>query len=78
MYVSATSKEALDEVPFEETIESYQGAKHHYKVGWIQFKDVLNIDWNARQDLFLAVLPDGIQLNTPELEHAIVHEQLFA
>jgi homoserine dehydrogenase len=78
VYVSATSKAALDEVPFEETIESYQGATHHYKVGWIQFKDVLNIDWNARQDLFLAVLPDGIQLNTPELEHAIVHEQLFA
>lgn len=78
VYVSATSKEALDEVPFEETIESFQGATHHYKVGWIQFKDVLNIDWNARQDLFLAVLPDGIQLNTPELEHAIVHEQLFA
>ncbi len=74
VYVSATSKEALDEIGFQETIESYQGATHHYKIGWIQYEDVLKIDWNQREDLFLAVLPDGIQFNANEFAGAVNHE----
>jgi homoserine dehydrogenase len=78
VYVSATSKEALETVPFAETLEVYHGATHHFKIGWIAFKDVLQKDWNNESDLFLSVLPDGVKLNTEEAILATNQELVFA
>lgn len=63
VYVSATSKEALEKVNFVQTDEIYHGSSHHFRIGWVDFDTVKQIDWNAENDLFLAILPDGIQFN---------------
>lgn len=63
VYVSAVSKEALERIPFAETSEVYHGATHHFKIGFVNFADIRNLDLNNENDLFLAVLPNGVVLN---------------
>jgi homoserine dehydrogenase len=62
VYVSATSKEALDKLNFAETNEVYHGTQNHFKIGWISFKELQNVDWNNASEYFLAVLPKGVEL----------------
>jgi len=71
VYVSGTTEEELNKVKFEETIESFNGPNHHYKIGWINFSEVSGINWNDEKGLFLAVLTDGVKLNeTDELSES--------
>lgn len=63
VYVSGTTDEELNKVRFDETIESFNGPNHHYKIGWINFNEVTKINWNDDKSLFLAVLTDGVELN---------------
>jgi len=62
VYVSATSQEKLDEVEFAETLETYSGQSHSYKIGIITYSEILKQDWNNASDYFLAVIPDTVQL----------------
>lgn len=62
VYVSATTKEELSRVKFEEVEEIYHGSTHHFHIGWVNYNEVLKIDWNAEANLFLSVLPEPIQL----------------
>lgn len=67
VYVSATSKEQLERVHFEEIEETYHGFTHHYHIGWVNYNDLLRIDWNTATDLFLSVLPEPLQLTGSEV-----------
>ncbi len=62
VYVSGTTKEQLDRVKFEEIQEIYHGSTHHFHIGWANFSDLQQLDWNNESELFLAVLPDGLEL----------------
>ncbi|MDH4474009.1 MAG: homoserine dehydrogenase [Fluviicola sp.] len=62
VYVSGTTKEQLERVKFEEIQEIYHGSTHHFHIGWANFSDLQQLDWNNESDLFLAVLPEGLQL----------------
>lgn len=67
VYLSATSQEKLDEVKFIETLETYSGQSHSYKVGIIAYEEILKQDWNHASDYFLAVIPDSVQLTDKNL-----------
>lgn len=64
IYVSAKTKEQLNRVKFEEVQEIYHGSTHHFHIGWVNFNDLLQLDWNSEPDLFLAVLPEGLELDS--------------
>jgi homoserine dehydrogenase len=64
VYVSGTTKEQLDRVKFEEIQEIYHGSTHHFHIGWANFSDLQQLDWNNESELFLAVLPDGLELTS--------------
>lgn len=64
VYVSGTTKEQLDRVKFEEIQEIYHGSTHHFHIGWANFSDLQQLDWNNESDLFLAVLPEGLELTS--------------
>ena len=49
---------------FEEVQEIYHGSTHHFHIGWVNFNDLLQLDWNNEPDLFLAVLPEGLELDS--------------
>lgn len=63
VYVSATTQEKLDEVIFQETLESYSGQSHSYKIGIISYEEISKRNWNDESDYFLAVIPDTVQLS---------------
>lgn len=67
VYVSGTTKEQLERVKFEEIQEIYHGSTHHFHIGWANFSDLQQLDWNNESDLFLAVLPEGLQLSSKVL-----------
>lgn len=67
VYLSATSQEKLDEVKFIETLETYSGQSHSYKVGIIAYEEILKQDWNNASDYFLAVIPDSVELTEENL-----------
>lgn len=62
VYLSATTKEQLDRVQLAETQEIYHGSTHHFKIGCVTFAELQRFDWNAEEGLFLAVLPEGVEL----------------
>ncbi|ASS49062.1 MAG: homoserine dehydrogenase [Candidatus Fluviicola riflensis] len=62
VYISGTTKEQLNRVKFEEIQEIYHGSTHHFHIGWVHFNDLQQFDWNNEPDLFLAVLPEGLEL----------------
>ena len=62
LYLSATTQEKLDEVEFIETLETYSGPSHSYKIGSITYKEILKQDWNNASDYFLAIIPDSVEL----------------
>ncbi|MES2555231.1 MAG: homoserine dehydrogenase [Bacteroidota bacterium] len=64
VYVSGTTKAQLDRVKFEEIQEIYHGSTHHFHIGWANFSDLQQLDWNNESDLFLAVLPEGLELGS--------------
>ena len=64
VYVSGTTKEQLERVKFEEIQEIYHGSTHHFHIGWANFSDLQQLDWNNESDLFLAVLPEGLELTS--------------
>ncbi len=63
VYISADSKEALEKINFIETSEVYHGANHHFKIGFVDFQSIKDLDLNNENSLFLAVLPNGVELN---------------
>jgi len=67
VYISGTTEEQLNKVKLEETIETFNGPNHHYKIGWMNYSTAAQINWNDEQGLFLAVLTDGVQLNQTEV-----------
>jgi len=64
VYVSGTTKEQLERVKFEEIQEIYHGSTHHFHIGWANFSDLQQLDWNNESELFLAVLPEGLKLTS--------------
>lgn len=63
VYISSSSNEALSNIPFESIEERYQGKTHHYNIGWVKFTELTKIDWNNSNELFLAVLQNGVELS---------------
>jgi homoserine dehydrogenase len=67
VYLSATSQEKLDEVKFIETLETYSGQSHSYKIGIITYEEIRKYNWNDASDYFLAVIPDSVELTDNNL-----------
>ncbi|WP_341908233.1 homoserine dehydrogenase [Fluviicola taffensis] len=67
VYLSATSQEKLDEVKFMDTLETYSGQSHSYKIGIITYEEICKYNWNDASDYFLAVIPDSVELTGKHL-----------
>lgn len=67
VYLSATTQERLDEVEFAETLETYSGQSHSYKIGRVTYKELQKLNWNDASDYFLAVIPDSVELNNEQV-----------
>ena len=63
IYLSATTQEKLDQIEFIETLETYSGQSHSYKIGIVSSKELQKQNWNDASDYFLAVIPDSVSLN---------------
>lgn len=60
VYVGSPFAEAIDEIPFYRVDEVYQGVDYHYQTGWVNFRDIKELNWNAIPHLSFIVLPDEI------------------
>lgn len=78
VYVSAIEQEDLDRVRLVETLETYCGATHQYKIGWADFEALRTIDWNAEPGLFLAVLPDGVAFGEVHAGKEVIENEWVA
>ncbi|MGV3610764.1 MAG: homoserine dehydrogenase [Fluviicola sp.] len=63
IYLSATTQEKLDQIEFIETLETYSGQSHSYKIGIVSYKELQKQNWNDASDYFLAVIPESVALN---------------
>ncbi len=63
IYLSATTQEKLDQIEFIETLETYSGQSHSYKIGFISSKELQKQNWNDASDYFLAVIPESVSLD---------------
>ncbi|TSJ48141.1 homoserine dehydrogenase [Fluviicola chungangensis] len=77
VYVSATTQEKLDEVEFADTLETYSGQSHSYKIGLIRYSEIQKMDWNAASEYFLAVVPDSVELDTKSILSASESTELI-
>ncbi len=76
IYAGSANSGKVDEIPFLLEEERFRSTRYTYRTGWIRFADLLNTDFNSRQDLSVLVLPDGIRQELPsfvsETENALV------
>ena len=77
VYLSATTQEKLDQIEFAETLETYSGQSHSYKIGIVAYKEIQKLNWNDASDYFLAVIPDSVSLNDKSLFSASESAQLI-
>ncbi len=77
VYVSATTQEKLDQIKFVETLETYSGQSHSYKIGIISFEEIQKQNWNDASDYFLAIIPDSVGLNNKSIFSASESTQLI-
>jgi len=67
----ANAKQQLESIQFEHIeTESIEG-QQVYKVGWIHFKTLSSIDFNAEDKLFFSVVSEEFKLSLSQLEHSI-------
>lgn len=77
VYVSATTQEKLDEVQFVDTLETYSGPSHSYKIGLIRYSEIQKRDWNSASEYFLAIIPDSVELDTKSIFSASESTELI-
>lgn len=62
VYVGSAHAKRVNEFPFSAVDELYQSAEYTYATGFVRFDKIKNIDFNKDEALFLAVLPEELQL----------------
>jgi homoserine dehydrogenase len=80
VYVGASNQEVLSKIAFEEEYAFFKSAEHAYKTGRVKFSSLKKIDFNKRDDLFYAILPeDQIALTkNPKVIRSLSQEELVA
>lgn len=59
VYISATTKESLDHIEFEEIDDLYVTKGFSYKIGKIRFNEIQKINWNDQEDLSLLIFSES-------------------
>jgi homoserine dehydrogenase len=80
VYVGASNQEVLNKIAFEEEYAFFKSADHAYKTGRVKFSALKKIDFNKRDDLFYAILPeDQIALTkNPKVIRSLSQKELVA
>jgi homoserine dehydrogenase len=80
VYVGASNQEVLSRIAFEEEYAFFKSADHAYKTGRVKFSSLKKIDFNKRDDLFYAILPeDQIALTkNPKVIRSLSQKELVA
>jgi homoserine dehydrogenase len=64
IYLGAANEESLSGISFTEDFTYYKSSNHVYKTGRILFSELSKVDFNKRNDLFYAILPeDKVELS---------------
>lgn len=74
--LSVEDENSLDDIEFEHIEKTAVEDKHAYRVGWVHFKKLIEIDFISRTDLFFAVLSEEFKLRLSEVEEVV--EEAFA
>jgi len=69
--LSAEDENSLDDLEFVHTENVSVDEKKAFKTGWVHFKNLINIDFNTRNDLFFAVISEDFKLRLSDVEHAL-------
>jgi homoserine O-acetyltransferase len=67
----AAEKQQLESIQFEHTETESIESQQVYKVGWVHFKNLNSVDFNAEDELFFIVVSETFELSLNELEHTI-------
>jgi len=58
VYIGSESAISLSEIVFEEIEDLFIGKEYSYRIGRIDFNELIKIDWNKREEFSLLILPD--------------------
>lgn len=58
VYAGSASSQELAEVQFQKVEEAYTSSKYNYKTGYVPVQLLKTLQLNARENLFLAVIPE--------------------
>lgn len=57
-------KPISDQIEFNSVEESFSGLDYHYKIGWVKFSSLAQIDFNKRNDLFISFYSEDLKIKT--------------
>ncbi len=60
VYVGSRNK-LTDQIEFENVEESFAGLEYNYKIGWVKFSSLAEIDFNKREDLFISFFSEDVK-----------------
>tara|TARA_B100000508_G_scaffold48272_1_gene37486 strand:- start:30725 stop:31963 length:1239 start_codon:yes stop_codon:yes gene_type:complete len=75
VYIGSTSAQELAAVRFEKTSEEYHGNDYHYKTGFVSLSTLKDINFNDRESLFLAVLPENNKGTLDKNDQTVIAEK---
>ncbi len=64
VYIGSADISQINQFVFTQVDEVYQSGTYNYQTGWINFSQLKGVDFNSKKDLFLALLPEDIRLNS--------------
>ncbi len=67
--LSSDHEDNLDELEFDLLERQFSEENHAYKIGWLHFEKLFEIDFNKRHDLFFAVMSENFKMDIEELKH---------
>lgn len=56
LYIGTYDDDVITSFPFVEIDELYSSRGNNYAIGTVRFKDLVETDWNGRNDVFMAVV----------------------
>lgn len=68
---ASSNTTGLVDFPFTEVEESFQSAGYSYKVGKVNFSDLLKTDYNKLKNVFFAIVPQEISLDKSKAHKSI-------
>jgi homoserine dehydrogenase len=77
VYLGSPNK-ITDEIEFVDIEESYSGLEYNYKIGWVKFSSLAQVDFNKRTDLFISFFSTDVKFENEFVKNESRTETLEA